>query len=140
VLLVAQPLEAQAVLGLEAVNAYAGERVAVYDVRGVRLSGSLIGATSSEITLSVDRARRVIDAADVATVAVLGDSIWNGVLIGLGVGVLLTLLGDADTPSCDEPCFRRSALSRVLGVAMVGAIGGWLDTRRSRERVVYLKP
>jgi len=133
-------MQAQTAPDLAQVNRYAGRRVAVYDVAGPRVRGLLVGATTSGITLTIDGSARAIDVANIASVTVLGDGIWDGVLKGVGIGALLTLLGHAGTPSCDTPCFRKSALSDVLGIAAVGAIGGWIDARHSREQVVYMRP
>ena len=78
--------------------------------------------------------------AGIRSVGVVGDPIWDGALKGLGVGGLLTFLGHSDVSGCDRPCFRDGALSQALGVALVGAIGGWIDARHTRERIVYEKP
>lgn len=139
-LLAASPLHGQAEHALESLNRYAGKVVVVHDLAGLRVSGRLIGATSVELTVLVDGTRRGVGVAEIASVGVVGDPIWDGVLKGLGVGALLTLLGNADVSGCDQPCLRDSALSNVLGVAVVGAIGGWIDARHTRERLVYEKP
>ena len=82
----------------------------------------------------------MIPGTDIASIGVVGDPVWDGVLKGLGVGGLLTVLGHADVSGCERPCFRDSRLSDVLGIALVGAIGGWIDARHTRERVIYEKP
>ena len=139
-LLATLPLPAQAQHRLEAVKRYVGKVVVVHDLAGLRVSGRLIEATVDELTLTVDGARRIIPGTDIASIGVVGDPVWDGALKAIGVGVLLAVLGSGDVPSCDKPCFRESALSNVLGVAMFGAVGAWIDARHTRERVIYEKP
>jgi hypothetical protein len=132
--------QGSAIGSLESLRQYVGKPIVVHDVADARVSGRLLEASSAGLALSVNGIRRDIAIVEIASVGVVGDSIWDGVLKGLGIGALFTWLGHSDVSGCEKPCFRDSALSDALGIGLVGALGGWIDSRRTKETLVYQKP
>ena len=130
---------AQAQSGLDVLRPYLGKPVVVHDVADRQITGVLIDAGAGQVTLAIDGTRRVMDVAEVASVGVIGDSVLDGALKGAVIGALLIAIGGSNAPSCDRPCFRNSALSDALGIGVFGALGAWIDGRKTRERIVYAR-
>ena len=66
------------------------------------------------------------------------DSVWNGVLIGAGVGALAGFgLGRSlDSPACPRPGIEcgQGAIVGTVGGAFWGAIGGWITDALIHDR------
>ena len=72
------------------------------------------------------------------------DSVWNGVLIGAGVGALAGFgLGRSlDSPSCPRSGIEcgQGAIVGTVGGAFWGAIGGWIIDALIHDRETIASP
>lgn len=105
-----------------------GTTVYVTTTDGKEVPGRLAAVSGSSMTVSLrDASTRDFDEADVTRIRVK-DPLWNGMLIGAGVGGLFTFaLNDA---GCVEPYASPSCIkvSRGAGIAIGTAIGAALGT------------
>jgi hypothetical protein len=72
--------------------------VLVTDAKGSETKGKLVSWTGSEIVLQTDSGPRIFKPGDAVRLDLHGDSVKNGALIGLVVGVVL---GGVVTKGCD---------------------------------------
>ena len=66
-----------------------GDRVFVTDGSGRQTAGVFAKVSDSSISLLVDGQLQDLPVADVREIARQGDSLWNGFLIGAGIGAAL---------------------------------------------------
>jgi len=114
--------------------------VYVTDRAGHETTGKLLRITDADLTIAINGAERTFSANDVALVERRGDSLKNGAIaglvVGLGMGVLSGGLADCpgDHPGGSCPAFR------IVGVALSGAfytaIGTGIDAAiQGRTRI-----
>ena len=104
-----------------------GDTVYVLDTMSREVTGVFGRVSDTAISLTVDGAEREIPFSEVRRVTRRGgDSLWNGVLIGAGVGALGGSLQGA-----------RMALT---GAALYGALGAFIDSQKRGRVVVYSAP
>jgi hypothetical protein len=72
--------------------------VYVTDTQGVETKGRLVNWTGSQIVLQTDLGQRIFKPGEAVRLDLRGDSLKNGALIGLSVGILAGALAAAD---CD---------------------------------------
>lgn len=117
-----------------------GTPVAVTDTSGVEVRGRVSGVTHSSLTLNVKGGMRQFDAVAVRRVRRDGDSLLNGLGIGLAVGVLGAMLPDnrcsGDPPVCDD----KQVPQRVAFVALAGAGGIGIDLLNRDRTVLFGLP
>lgn len=117
-----------------------GQRVVITDVAGGDAKGRVVDATPASITLTMSNGaideRRSFARARVATIR-RSDSLWNGLLIGAGVGIVATEVWARQTCGNDGEC---AAITRLVGwgaLAGGGAAVGALFDRFTGNNVIY---
>ena len=117
-----------------------GDRVFVTDGSGLAIDGVFAKASDSTLGLLVDGQVRDIPAADVREISRRGDSLWNGFLIGAGIGAALGAVAYA---SCDDAygeCTDQAAsaaIGAVSGALIYGGIGALIDHFIKGRTVVF---
>ena len=108
------------------VRAEALPTVYVTDRTGQATKGQLIGLTDSAIVVQTDTLTKTFAPADVSLIERKGDSLKNGTLIGLAVGVFVataTMFGNCPSHNCAG---ARLAFA-LPGIAIYTAIGTAVD-------------
>lgn len=117
-----------------------GSPVAVTDTSGVEVRGRVSAVSDSSLTLKVKDDVRRFDAGTVRQVRRDGDSLVNGLGIGLAFGVLGALFPDnrcsGDPPVCDD----KQIPERVLFVAIAGAGGMGIDLLIRDRTLLFAVP
>lgn len=107
-----------------------GDTVEVTDADGVVLSGVLGKVTDRTIVL----ASRELALEGVLKIDRRGDPIWDGALIGAGVGL-------AFSPGLTEVCLRESRAACALRpIVFYGAIGALWDKLHVGRTTIYRRP
>lgn len=123
----AGPARAQATFG----NVQPGGLPVVFvtDRAGHEMQGKLVQFTETSLTLAVDGSQRTFGVDDVSLVERRGDSLKNGALTGLGVGLGLGALsiGLSDCPGGDHSCPAARVGWLALNTAIYTAIGTAID-------------
>jgi hypothetical protein len=121
-----------------------GTTVYVIDRGGTETKGKVVEVSASALVLDVNGSRRRMEQSSVLEVQNRGDSLWNGALIGLGVGVSALLISDPAYERCtNDPrnvCANPHAGERFLAVAIMGAAGAGIDALIRSRHDVYLAP
>jgi hypothetical protein len=116
-----------------------GTRVIVTLKTGKKRIGDARRASADEITIAVrpkERGEETLAKALVATVATPADPVWNGALIGAGIGAGLALWDYLIDPS--EP---SNAAIFTVAIGLGAAIGAGIDKLVNRGgKVLYLSP
>jgi len=98
---------------------------------GTIVNGPLTAITRDSLTVG----NRRIDHEPGLRIAREGDNLWNGILIGVGIGLL------AGPTIGAEACLDRSIAYCAVGGAVVwGGIGALMDWRHKGFTVVYRDP
>jgi hypothetical protein len=112
---------------LERLKLSIGDRVDVTERSGVITTGVLTDVTSA----TVQAGNRDFPIDTVLKVERRGDSIWDGFLIGAGLGLILS-------PIAQEGCLNGSKIPCVLGPMVVyGGIGALIDMGHEGKTTVY---
>ena len=123
---------------------HSGNTVYVIDDTGHETKGRVVDVSPSALTLDVDGISRRLEQDRIRQVQRYGDSLWNGVLIGMAAATPGLLIADpAYRPCTDNPsrlCADAQAGQRVLAIGLMGAIGGGIDWLIRGRRQVYLAP
>lgn len=107
-----------------------GQSVVVEDVRGSSISGRVAKVTASSlIVLAPDAVTIPLDS--VSTIQA-GDSIWNGLLIGAGVGGALAVLG-LQTES--DAIYFHAYIGAWLYPTTGAVVGALVD--RARRKTIF---
>jgi hypothetical protein len=119
-----------------------GHTVYVLDDAGIETKGTVNDVSSSALVLDVNGALRQIDGSRIRQVDRYGDSLWNGFLIGAGVGAAAALISDPQYKPCEgQPltqCADYQVGRRVAIVPVMGAAGAGIDALVRRRHLVYL--
>jgi hypothetical protein len=116
-----------------------GSPVAVTDAQGIEVRGRVAAASAASLTLDLDGTARRFAPTEVRQVRRNGDRLWNGLLIGAGIGVLGNAL--ADNRCSGEPVKCDSQIAeRVAFLAMTTAAGIGIDALHRDRRLVYESP
>jgi len=110
----------------------------VTDRAGHETRGKLVRLTDASVTIAVDGADRTFEIADVSLIERRGDSLKNGAIAGLVVGMGLGALsmGIADCPYGETHCTGTRVAGFALSTALYTAIGTAIDAAISgRTRV-----
>src|SRR5262245_12259308 len=128
-----------------------GLAVIVVDDQGRETRGRTLQLTPDELTLMVDGKTRTLGRSRVARVFAPGDSLKNGMMIGLLTGAAIGAVSGATQSTCGgfmEPLRTCSAGDRA-GFALVGgalfgglgtALGAGIDAMIPGRRLLYQKP
>ena len=128
--------------------------VFVTDRAGHETRGMLVRLTDSSVTISADGADRTFDIGDVSLIERRGDSLKNGVIAGMVVGMVLGSLsmGIADCPGVTDSCagarvgyfLMSTGLYTAIGTAIDAAITGrtriWPGKGKTGAPVVSVSP
>jgi hypothetical protein len=117
-----------------------GDTVYVTEATGQETTGVFAKASDAFVTVMVDGALRDIPSADIREIAKRGDRLWNGFLIGAGVGATI---GAVAFSSCDDiyegECDHPAAAAVGLGL-FYGGVGALIDHFVKGRTVVYRVP
>lgn len=112
-----------------------GDFVYVTDASGVVVGGPL--TKLSPLVLTIDG--HEFKPAPGLKIERLGDSLWNGTLIGMAVGAGLAAVAGGQGCASREDCPPIGAIV-AGGVAFYGAVGAFIDWRIKGRTVVYEAP
>ena len=119
-----------------------GATVYVIDSTGNETKGRIVEVSSSALTLAVDGVQRRMEQETVRQVQTYGDSLWNGVVIGMAMATPGMLIADPTYGPCTNNARMQCANSRVgqrlLGVGIMGAVGAGIDALMRSRHQVYL--
>ena len=103
--------------------------VFVTDRAGQETSGKLIKITDQDITIAANGVEKTFRADEVSLIERKGDSLKNGTIAGLVVGLALSSLaaGISDCPEGKSSCPGNRATLFVGGTAIYTAIGTAID-------------
>jgi hypothetical protein len=114
--------------------------VFVLDDAGVETRGQLLRLDSDAIVVMVNGSERRFDTARVARVSKRGDSLKNGALIGLAVGIAGAVAA-VTTIKCDGSCDRRlQAAWLTVNTGVYAAVGTAIDAAIQGRTVLYRAP
>lgn len=122
-----------------------GHTLYVIDAAGTETRGKLTAFTPSGLTLvDVSGISRAFDEPQIRQVQRYGDSLWNGVLIGLAFGATGALINDSQYEPCpDNPqrqCAQDDAAQRVLFMGTMTGFGAGIDALIRSRQQVFLAP
>ena len=122
--------------GLSSVARHAGRLVWVQGRTGSQVLARVVSATNAELVVTVGGVPRTLPVTEIVRVSLEGDSLTSGAIIGGAIGIPVGVLSCQG--SVTENC---SVLGRaVLGAALYGAIGAWIDSRHHGRTVIYRGP
>ena len=122
--------------GLSSVARHAGRLVWVQDRTGSQLLARVVSATNTELILTLGGVPRTLPVADIVRVSLEGDSLTSGAVIGGASGIPAGVLSCQGSVTEDCNVLGRA----VLGAAIWGAIGVWIDSRHHGRTVIYRAP
>lgn len=121
-----------------------GHTVYVIDDAGLETRGQVVSLSPSELTLRVDGQPRSMSAPRIRQVQRYGDSVWNGLAIGAAVALPGMLISDPRYVPCrNDPqrtCSDNEIAQRVMGAALVAAVGAGIDALIRGRDQVYVAP
>jgi hypothetical protein len=123
-------------VGLSSVARYASRLVWVQDRTGSQLLARVVSATNTELILTLGGVPRTLPAADIVRISLEGDSLTSGAIIGGAIGIPAGVLSCQGSVTEDCNVLGRA----VLGAAVWGAIGAWIDSRHHGRTVIYRAP
>jgi hypothetical protein len=115
-----------------------GDRVRLTRTSGTVVDGVLQRVEDGSVSVLVDGQLRAFAGNDIARVARRGDSLKNGTLIGVAVGVL-PFLAPCDRAHAADDCLTNStrALGAAFGALTFGAVGAAIDSLIAGHTTVY---
>ena len=123
---------------------HSGNTVYVTDTTGMETKGKVVEVSASALVLDVKGVHQRVDQGSVRHVQRQGDSLWNGLLIGVAVGASAMLMADPTYERCtndaEKLCPHSQMGQRILAVGIMGAAGAGVDALISRRNDVYLAP
>jgi hypothetical protein len=114
-----------------------GTPIAVTDIQGTEMRGKVSAADTTSLTLNTAGAMKQFDAQDVRQVRRDGDPLWNGFVIGAGVGVLGAVLPDNRCSGQMRVCNDRQIPERLTFAAIATAAGVGIDALYRDRTVLY---
>jgi hypothetical protein len=108
-----------------------GSTVYVMDVKGHETKGRTDDVSPAALMLDVNGTRQVFAAGTIRQIERYGDSLWNGLAIGAGIGAAAALISDPQYRPCDnrpaERCADAQIPQRLLLIGAMGAAGAGID-------------
>lgn len=119
-----------------------GTTVYVVDDAGTETRGKVVAVSPADLTVAVDGVDRRLPEQSVRQVDTYGDSLWNGLLIGLASMTPGMMIADPTYSACPNAPGRRCAdgqvAQRLLAIGIGGAVGVGIDALRRSRQPVYL--
>jgi hypothetical protein len=117
------------------------DTIFVTDRAGHETKGLLVGLTDSTVTVVTAGGPQTFVADDVVRLDRRGDSLKNGALIGMGIGVIGMLPGLAEGhATCDHACTGKAVGFVLMAEGLYAAIGAGIDAAiPGRTRIWPLK-
>lgn len=116
--------------------------VFVIDTTGSETRGTVISLSPSALILAVDGVQRQMGQESVRQVQSYGDSVWNGLLVGMAVWTSFALISDPTYEPCPDNaqlrCANPQVGQRILGIGVMGGVGAGVDALIRGRRQVYL--
>jgi hypothetical protein len=114
--------------------------VFVLDDAGVETRGQLLRLDPDAIVVLVNGSERRFDTRRVARVSRRGDSLKNGAIAGLVVGIA-SAVGAVATIRCEESCNRGLQIAWLtMNTAVYTAVGTGIDAAVQGRTVLYRAP
>jgi hypothetical protein len=113
-----------------------GERLVVTTGEQGRVRGRLATLDASRLVVRAGDDVREFREADVVEVRRRGDRLWNGALIGAGVGGLGGALIGRSRPGCDEATFC-GGLGFLIGMPLGAIVGLTVDAAMPHDHVLF---
>lgn len=123
-------------IGLSSVGRYAGRLVWVEGRTGSQLLARVVSATNAELVVTLGGVPRTLPVTEIVRVSLEGDSPTSGAIIGGAIGIPVGVLSCQGSVTEDCNVLGRA----VLGAALYGAIGAWIDSRHHGRTVIYRGP
>lgn len=121
-----------------------GDTVYVIDDTGTETRGRVLELSESALTIAAASGERRMERPAVRQVQTFGDSLWNGLILGLVAGTPGILIADPEYSPCPTDPKRRCSeyrLSRrLLGIGVMGGLGMGIDAMIRGRHQVYLAP
>ena len=118
----------------------AGDTVSVRDSAGTETTGTIKSLSASSLVLITSGTQRELKEANVSTVLQRrADSLRNGALWGLGVGLAFGAVALA-AMCADGPCDASLALVLPQSGGIGAGIGVGVDALITRRQVIYERP
>ena len=124
-----------------------GRKVAVRGIDGHKTTGRVVEITPTSLTIAIEDALGTIEREVFPSHLIRSinrtDSVWNGLLIGLGAGIAgaeLFVRGNCGPRGHDDEC---AAIAAVVGVATFvpgGVIVGGLIDKFAGHQLIYRAP
>ncbi len=123
-------------IGLSSVARYAGRLVWGQDRAGSQLLARVVGATNAELIVTLGGVPRTLPVTGIVRISLEGDSLTRGAIIGGAIGFPAGVLSCQGSVTEDCNVLGRA----VLGAAIWGAIGAWIDSRHHGRTIIYRAP
>jgi hypothetical protein len=140
-MLLQPPVDAQSASPRSGLIRTALPTVFVLDDRGVETRGNLLTLDDTSVVLLVGDEERRFDIRNVTRVSKRGDSLKNGALsglvIGIGMGVLGSMMSDCGSSSS---CPTDRVVLGVISTALYTAIGTAVDAAVQGRTTLYKRP
>lgn len=118
----------------------AGDTVYVTDDAGFEIKGKVLDLSPNALALMVDGQRREFGPARVRTIRKRhADPVWQGALIGAGIGMAPFLGYCVSATESGEKCSDQGSLIAMYG-ALGGGIGAAVDALIRGKRSIYQAP
>jgi hypothetical protein len=119
----------------------AGDTVSVRDSAGTETTGTIKSLSASSLVLITSGTQRELKEANVSTVVQRrADSLRNGALWGLGVGLAVGAVALLPAMCADGPCDASLAFVLPQSGAIGVGIGVGVDALITRGQVIYERP
>jgi len=101
----------------------------VTDRAGHETRGELVRLSDTSVTIAVDGGDRTFEIADVSLIERRGDSLKNGAIAGLvvGMGFGALSMGISDCPQGEQHCAGTRVVGVAISTAIYTAIGTAID-------------
>jgi len=114
-----------------------GAPVAVTDTAGTEVRGKVAAVSDASLTLNVAQESRQFDFKDVRQVRRDGDSLWNGLAIGAGFGLVGAGLPDNRCSGQPLKCDDKQIPERITFFVVATAAGVGIDALKRDRRILY---
>lgn len=119
-----------------------GTTVYVTDDAGIETRGKVVAVSATDLTVAFDDVPRRMPQRSVRKVETVGDSLWNGLLIGMAAMTPGMLIADPTYSACPNnpgrQCANGQVGQRLLAIGLGGLVGVGIDALRRGRQQVYV--